>query len=208
MNFNLHEISDEDFFWHQLKSDFKKISPKTIAASGGSAAKLFDQGLDLTQSDIWIADERFVSESHQDSNAKLLRSKNIPENQLHTWKPGNFKMPQACAESYTSNLPNQFDLTILGVGPDGHTASLFPYGAWLDDASSRCIATQTTEFAIKERLSMSLSEIEKSKNIWILMMGAGKKDILKKIMNPDSDFHDLPARKVLDFGAEIYFLNV
>lgn len=215
MTCKLQTFTDTDTFWNAIlksynrsKSSIDKDQIFNLVASGGSAAQIFDQNLDLSYTEVFIADERFVPEDHDDSNAKLLRSKSLGK-KLIAWDTQEFDSAEECAKSYALKLPKSFDCTILGIGPDGHTASLFPNIPELDILNKKCIHTKTREFAIEDRLSMTFSTLETSKKIMILMMGKGKKEILDKITDEKSDFHDYPARRILDFkNVEIYFLDV
>ncbi len=214
MPYKLKTFTDTESYWKAITAVFAKSkakqdkeNPFTLVASGGSAVQLFDQDLDLSDTKIFIADERFVPENNPDSNAKALREKNLGE-KLVSWNTDYFDDAASCARVYQEYLPKSFDLMILGVGPDGHTASLFPHIEALDEKKQRCVATETEVFSVKERVSMSFSTISTAKKIMILMMGKGKRKILEKITNPETDFHDYPARRILDFKqVEIYFLD-
>lgn len=92
------------------------------------------------------------------------------------------------------------------MGPDGHTASLFPQGDWLE-STDKCVLSFTDEFAVQERISLSFKQIEQSQHIWILLIGKDKKNIFDKISNEKTDYHDFPARKILDFSPTVYYLN-
>ncbi len=242
-------FTDEEKFWKEIISDFRKISPKNILASGGSSAGIFDflkksdfylknseikninschsredGNPDQKYSKIFLADERFVPETHKNSNAKLIREKlirchsredgnpdqnksikNISEIFI-SCQPENFKTPELCAQNYAEKLPENFDIAILGVGPDGHTCSLFPNAKSLEEKNLKYLATQTEIFDIKDRITVSFPVLESAKNIFIIMKGKNKKEILEKISQKNIDFHQFPAKKVFDFPqTKIFF---
>jgi len=216
MNYQLQEFSSVNEYWDFLIQAFIELNPKSIAASGGSAANLFNhlQAIHLKDKSIYLADERFVPETDQFSNARLLRSTSsfneLDESQFISCQPELYPNHLICAQEYSKKLPESIDLTILGVGPDGHIASLFPHGDWLQldhDNKQKYIGTFTNEFDIHDRMSMTYSQIQRSQNIWILMIGQNKQKILDIIKDETCDFHRYPGRKILDFGAKIFFLN-
>lgn len=175
-----------------------------LAMSGGSAANLLDQlqahQFDWSETSLYQVDERFVPADHPDSNARLLDEK-LGNAKLDRKYFPILESRELSLEAYKKQLQPDtdgylFDLCVLGVGPDGHTASLFPRTSALDSAEL-VVATETEEFAVRERLSLSLAAIAQSRHILVLMMGAGKAEILKKIQDPATDFHEFPAQKIL-----------
>lgn len=186
-----------------------------LAMSGGSAANLLAQlqthNFDWSGTTLFQVDERFVPTDHPDSNARLLNEK-LGKAEVKTQYFPILESREASLKVYQKQLqPDQdgylFDLTVLGVGSDGHTASLFPHTSALESAEV-VVATETDVFAVRERLSLGFAAIAQSRHILVLMMGAGKAEILEKIQDPATDYKDCPARKILELPqAKILWCN-
>jgi 6-phosphogluconolactonase len=220
---HIQVFKEEVHFWEESQKLVKKLWETRntnqnfrIAASGGSSANLFDHLeaslIDFSKTEIWQVDERFISEDHPDSNTNLLKNKLAHKQAQYKFFP-ILKTPAESVQTYEDQLkPNidgyLFDLTILGVGPDGHVASLFPQSEALDEEKKSVIQTQTDRFAIHNRLSLTFPSIKSSRAILVLMIGANKADIFTKINDLRNDFHDIPARKIMDWPqTHVHFLN-
>lgn len=165
----------------------------SLVVSGGSTPKpLFTL---LSQTDfawekvsITLADERWVDASHKDSNEKLVRD-NLLTNKAASAKfvslttdAENAKNAETEISQRIDAIDNQFDVLILGMGEDGHTASLFPCSEQIADGldMSRhlsAIATQPTT-APHQRMSMSLAKIVNAQHVFLHLTGAKKKAVL------------------------------
>lgn len=216
MHEKLKTFTDQEAYWEAVMSQYKKAKSSSsdgfrLCASGGSSAQIFDQDIDLVETQIWIADERYVSPEHEDSNLKLLIEKVHSRAAIRSWGTDRWDR-EMCAERYTDKLIEDeegyiFDLTILGIGPDGHTASLFPGSNALVSQDLTALS-QTDVFAVEERLSLTFKAIEKSRHVMVLAMGGNKQEILDLMLDGSQDFKSVPARKLLDFNTSIYFLDL
>lgn len=158
---------------------------------------------------FWWVDERMVPPNHQESNYKtandLLFSKiSIPEENIHQVKGEND--PEKEALSYSSQIRESlisrngwpvFDLILLGMGDDGHTASIFPNQLELLNSENVCeVATHPASG--QKRVTLTGKVIENASKICFLVTGAGKAERLKEIRNYPELARLLPAFHILN----------
>jgi len=178
--------------------------------SGGSTPKAIYAGLaeadiDWTGVHLWWGDERFVPPDHADSNFRMVKEQllsrvDIPTQQIHSWPI--LSTPELSAETYEreflsffENLQHRLDLQLLGMGDDGHTASLFPARPALEERDHLCVANHV-QGKDSIRLSLTFKGLARSENVVFLVKGKGKAKALKEVLEDGQH----PASKV--FGRE------
>ncbi|MFC4454892.1 6-phosphogluconolactonase [Deinococcus sonorensis] len=158
-----------------------------VALSGGSTPKLMYAALrPLTVPwhavHVYFSDERTVGPDDEQSNyhtarVGLLDHVDVPPEQVHRME--GERNPQQAAADYARLLPRQLDLVLLGMGDDGHTASLFPGTDGLR-ATGRVVANEVPQLDTW-RLSFSYPEINAARERWLLVTGAGKAGVLAEV---------------------------
>lgn len=183
-----------------------------IGLSGGSTPQpiytlLGQKEIDWSKVFIFLIDERYVPARHADSNQKMVRESllahaAIPA--LNICFPDTSLAIGTCMQQYTIDLQRQWadhlpDLMILGMGPDGHIASLFPPVAddMMDD--TRMIAhTITDTFAVHDRITLTLNPIACANSHLFLIKGDDKKQAWEEILTSTEDKHRWPAKLILE----------
>jgi len=189
-----------------------------VALSGGSTPRqmytLLAQAerreqIDWSRLHIFWGDERCVPPDHPDSNYRmarqaLLNQLPIPIRNIHRM-PGELE-PEVAARRYEAELraafPGQslprFDLALLGLGDDGHTASLFPGSLALAETERWTVAVPHTAPPppLVSRLSLTLPALNAAANLFFLVSGAGKAAILGRVLQPIHACQPLPAQLV------------
>ncbi len=174
--------------------------------------------IDWTRIFIFFSDDRCVPPDHPDSNYRmtqetLLRYVGIPESNVYRIQ-GEFGSEKAALlyEKILKNFFNsdgfpEFDLTLLGVGTDGHTASLFPKNRSLYEQHKLVIPAGRGPEG-HERVSMSYPLLNRSKNIWFLITGEEKKNIIRKLQFGDFEPMNCPAQGIKpEHGNLVYFTD-
>ena len=154
--------------------------------------------------EVFFADERCVPLDHEDSNYKLLKDELLDK--IPTEKLGEPKVfpveekylddVQEMADQYEKTLVSVFaardsvklplfDLILLGCGPDGHTCSLFPEHPLLRETDAWVLSISDSPKPPLKRITLSLPVVVHGTKIAFVATGAGKKDILKKILETD-----------------------
>ena len=202
-----------------LLETIKKRGRVSMAVSGGSTPislfkVLSHLGLDWSKVDLTLVDDRWVSSDHKDSNELLVRSNLIRnkaanvnfiplKNDASTAKEGRASSEEAL---HSFSLP--FDIVILGMGTDGHTASLFPCSEEINSAmdlnNNDFLVATTPTSAPYERLGMTAKAIMDAKSVFLHLNGSSKLHTLEKAMDL-KDAYKMPIYGFLENGLDIYW---
>lgn len=198
-----------------------------IALSGGQTPKILFEILQTKYADklpwqrlhFWWGDERCVPANHADSNYgvahEILFSKvAIPNENIHP-VVGEYN-PEEEAVSYSRQLQEQlnnrhgwpvFDLIILGMGDDGHTASIFPNQMQLFDSNSVCEVATHPDTGQK-RITLTGKTLNNANRIYFLVTGENKAKRVSQIMNNLKKSPQFPAYHIApEHGQLVWFLD-
>jgi 6-phosphogluconolactonase len=201
---------------HHLAQALSERGKAGFMVSGGSTPAPLYQALSNAELDwrniaIALVDERWVAKDHPASNEALIErtllinnAKNAPFTGMKTV---NERAADGCAttESHYRQQPQPFTATILGMGNDGHTASLFPHADGLTEAlnpdneqlTAAIIAKQSEVTGTHtERLSLTLNGLLKSERLIVLLTGEDKLAVFRKAL-AGGEVEDMPIRAIL-----------
>jgi 6-phosphogluconolactonase len=100
-----------------------------------------------------------------------------------------------------------FDVVMLGVGPDGHVASLFPGFPQLDVDDAIALGVTGSPKPPPQRITLTFPALNRTRQVWFVVSGEGKADAVAKALAPDGDVHDTPARGVHGSERTVWFLD-
>ncbi|MFC1684460.1 6-phosphogluconolactonase [Pseudomonadota bacterium] len=216
--------------WIELARDaIQQRSSFHVALSGGTTPAALHRYLgsqdmageiDWSQVHIWFGDERCVPPDHPDSNYRmaretLLQTTPIPADQIHRMR-GELPQPPEAARQYGEELAGtfgttgafpRFDLIMLGIGTDGHIASLFPDSDNLREQQAAVSAAWIDEQK-GWRLSLTLPVIQNAHHVMLLASGENKAAILQRIFRDRSGAKQLPAASVRDLPQTEWHLDI
>lgn len=200
-----------------------------IALSGGSTPQALYQSLaspqwrrrfDWDRIVFFFGDERCVPPDHPESNygmtqQVLFHPLGMKPGQIHRMK-GELGDPAIAAREYEHILRNvtgcpapaipQLDVILLGLGDDGHTASLFPGSSALSDRT-QLVAVGRAPRGIISRVTLTLGVINRASMVLFLVAGGGKASIVRAVLEPHSDTErDLPAALVRPEAGRLIWL--
>ena len=195
-----------------LVQAIKQKGKASIAVSGGSTPKglfsiLSKSDLDWSKVTITLADERWVALDSADSNTRLVHE-NLLQNNASAAKFFHLKQGEnLCSETLADlnlaakNTLLPLDILILGMGEDGHTASLFPCSEQivqgLDENNANALLSVQPKTAPHQRISFSFASLSASENVFLHLCGDNKKTVLNKAINGDDAF-EMPIRAFLN----------
>jgi 6-phosphogluconolactonase len=162
----------------------------TIGLSGGSTPKITYSLLksdiqDLSKIIFWTVDERWVPRDDEYSNQKMLNSIFADSTAKILEVEYSGLSAERDANKYASKLENNitnFDTVILGVGEDGHIASLFPDTVAVNDTDNFYVSNEVNILS-KWRVTATFKLLKEVDNVYLLVTGNNKKEILKSVMN-------------------------
>jgi 6-phosphogluconolactonase len=194
----------------------------SVALAGGSTPKaLFEllagagyrDRVDWPSVHVYFGDERTVPPDHKDSNygmarAALLSKVAIPESQVHRMR-GEID-PQDAAKEYGQLLKDHFgdgglDLILLGMGDDGHTASLFPGTPALRETKHRAFANPVPKLNTM-RITMTAPFINRAREVLITVTGANKASRLSEVLEGPRDPERLPVQLIEPASGKLTWL--
>lgn len=171
-----------------------------------------DSGIDWGAVDFWFGDERFVEPHSADRNvgqarAAFLDEVGVPGHRIHEMaSPAEAASVAEGAASYAAHLPSRFDIVMLGVGPDGHIASLFPGFAQLDETTALAVGVTGSPKPPPERISLTFPALRRGQSVWLLVSGEPKAAAVAAALG-DADLHAIPAAGVAGSEETIWFLD-
>jgi len=184
-----------------------------VALTGGTIAEAVhaeiarrapDHDVDWSRVVFWWGDERFVAPDSPDRNARGAREvflDVVGATQVHEMPSTAAAVDaDAAATTYSDLLRasggREFDLVMLGMGPDGHVASLFPGAPQLDVDDRIAVAVTDSPKPPPERVSLTFPALNRTRAVWFLVTGDGKADAVKRALAEDGDVHQTPARGI------------
>lgn len=191
-----------------------------IGVSGGSLPKFLVAGMktDLGKTLDWskvtflFCDERMVSVDNPDSTLgvylNLMKDTNIKEDQFI--KVNVDLDVESAAKDYENKLKAvmgenpQADLLLLGMGPDGHTCSLFPGHQLLDEKNAIVAPIKDSPKPPPERVTLTFPVLNDAKSVAFVSTGEGKKEMIRNILKDKNEA--FPATRVRPVQGELYWI--
>jgi 6-phosphogluconolactonase len=197
-------LEDEEEVARRAAEVFKEIEPKKVVLAGGETPRrAFELIAQLPMAwreiDLFQSDERWVAAEDERSNARMITEtlgSRLGEARFH--RIATSGSPQLAAEDYATQVKEAlpFDLTFLGMGSDGHTASLFPEHPNYDRTDVLAFAFESQQLAMW-RVSLSLRALNDSRHVVFLVTGEEKARALAETLNGA----EVPAGKVNPIGT-------
>ena len=186
--------------------------PFDLVLSGGSTpkklhAKLVGMDLDWSRVRIWFGDDRYVPLDHPESNFRMAQEtllSHVSPLSVHPMFKGNGQ--EADARAYEAELGalggKPFDVLLLGMGPDAHTASLFP-GEPSVRVVDRDVIPSVGHAGVRERITMTFPRLHRAAQTLLLVAGPDKKAPLRAALKDAYDPDRLPIQAILNGSSDV-----
>lgn len=187
----------------------------SLGVAGGSTPeetyrRLRSEPVDWERVDAWLSDERWVPHDHDDSNGRMACEsllEHVPVT-FHRPRWAPWLTASDSAAHYEAVLRSlhpegRSDLVLLGMGDDGHTASLFPGTGALEAPDSRWFVANHVPKLDTDRLTATYSFLRSSREVMFLVSGDAKAEALRRVLEPTEGERQLPAAGVMGGDAEV-----
>lgn len=186
-----------------------------IATLRAVAASPLTEAIDWAAVHVWWGDERFVPAGHEDRNEvqaqeALLSQLPLLEENIHRMGSADaFTSAESAAADYHDTMTRagspRWDILMLGLGPDGHVASLFPDHAGFAQPGANVLAIHDSPKPPPTRVSLALGAINRAKQVWVVAAGAEKADAVRRCLEGDTR---LPGAAVAGSHATLWLIDV
>lgn len=168
---------------------------------------------------LWLGDERWVARDHEDSNERMVRETIMRARGFDNWSLRGIDRLhgdlETAARMYEKKMPvhAEFDVMVLGIGADCHTASIFPHSPAARERE-RLVVTSVAPVEPAHRVTITLPVIAKARRMVMLAYGSGKAQAVATAIEGDTSYEECPARVaregiwVMDTGAASALRNV
>lgn len=203
-----------------LAARLKEAPRASLAVSGGSTPLPFFKALsgkelDWNRVDVLLADERWVDEDDDASNTRLVRS-NLLQNKAASARYLSLKQPGATpaegleqVQAELADLALPLDVLILGMGNDGHTASLFPDAPELahamDPDCQDIVAAATPASQPQKRITLTWPSLRDARFTALHLRGEDKLATLKQAISAPEKVLEMPIRAFLKPGLQVFW---
>lgn len=185
-----------------------------LALTGGSIADRIhaetarltpDSGVDWTRVVVWWGDERFVAPDSEDRNALHARRDlldPVGATQVHEIpSTAEADSPDQAAQMYADLIraegAGSFDLVMLGLGGNGHVASLMPGHPQLDVTDRIAVGVTDSPKPPPERVSLTFAALNRTRSLWFVVSGGDKAEAVHRATAAEGDVHETPARGII-----------
>lgn len=191
-----------------------------ICLTGGNAANAMYEELasladgselDASRLQLWWGDERFVPATDPERNSqqaisRLARTVSIKSADTHMMaaKDGRKDSHESAAEYEAELGETSFDITLLGIGEDGHVASIFPNHPSFDPTNRAVIGVEDSPKEPSERISLTIPTLNRGDEVWFMATGEAKADAVRRSIEGDQD---VPGAHVQGRVATYWFLD-
>ncbi len=228
-------LAAAEFIADLAEASIKQRNIFTLVLSGGSTPRLLYEELasqtiskriDWQKAHFFWGDERYLPKNHPESNFALafqllIAKVDVPPANIHRVITES-DSAQAAAEAYEKTLGRffgppvgseaspyfpSFDLVLLGLGQDGHTASLFPGDAALEEKYRWVVAVDNTKASPPvPRITLTLPVLNKARCVIFLASGSNKREVFQRIVN-NPEIAPYPAARVRPSGRLLWFID-
>jgi len=194
-----------------------------VVLTGGSMGGLSLQslpgasGIDFSKVHFWWGDERFVPAGSAERNdleadRAALDALPVPAANVHRVAgPDTVPDAETAAAAYGEAIREAgeglFDVTMLGMGPDGHVASLFPHHPAQRTEGAAAIAVHDSPKPPPDRVSLTFECLARSRSVWLMVAGAEKADAVAAALAPGADRWDVPASGVHGTESTVWWVD-
>jgi 6-phosphogluconolactonase len=169
--------------------------------------------VDWAEVEFWFGDERYVGAASEERNARqahdsLLSRVPVDPGRVHEMPSADSGLSvDEAAAAYAEALPGTpYDVLMLGVGPDGHCASLFP-GFPQVHAPGRVVGVTGSPKPPPSRISMTMAELCRAEEVWFVASGEGKADAVARALGGRTTVEATPASGPHGTARTVWFLD-